>query len=45
MEKQLSADQRTKILKILQIRFEKNTLKHPDLEWLKIQHKLENADL
>ena len=37
----LSADQQDALLKVLQIRFEKNMQRHADLDWNKIQSKLE----
>ena len=39
---QLSHEQQTDLLKILKARFEKNTHRHPKLEWSKIQSKLES---
>jgi hypothetical protein len=37
----LSPDQQDALLKVLQIRFEKNMQRHADLDWNKIQSKLE----
>lgn len=37
----LSSDQQDALLKVLQIRFEKNMQRHTDLDWNKIQSKLE----
>jgi hypothetical protein len=39
--KALSREQRTELLKTLQARFAKNTNRHADLEWAKVQAKLE----
>lgn len=39
--KTLSSDQQDELLKVLQIRFEKNMQRHKDLDWNKIQTKLE----
>ncbi|RZJ49835.1 MAG: DUF4256 domain-containing protein [Flavobacterium sp.] len=39
--KTLSPDQQDELLKVLQIRFEKNMHRHKDLDWNKIQSKLE----
>lgn len=39
---QLSPEQQTTLLKILKVRFEKNSHRHPDLDWSKIQSKLES---
>lgn len=39
--KKLSSDQQDELLKILQIRFEKNMQRHKGLDWNKIQSKLE----
>jgi len=39
---QLSHEQQTEFLKVLKVRFEKNTNRHPDLQWNKIQSKLES---
>lgn len=42
MSKQvLSAEEKQELLKTLKTRFEKNMNRHPDLEWTKIQAKLE----
>jgi hypothetical protein len=41
-KKILSPEQSAELLKILQKRFEKNMHRHKDLEWSKIQIKLEN---
>src|SRR5687767_15940247 len=38
---QLSAEQRSELLRILKGRFEKNMKRHKGLEWIKIQEKLE----
>lgn len=44
-EKKLTAEQSKKLLEIIQSRFEKNMIRHKDLDWNKIQSKLEkNAD-
>lgn len=40
--KELTNDQRDKLLKILKTRFEKNMNRHKGLEWTKVQSKLEN---
>lgn len=45
MKKQLSINQKTELLLILKTRFEKNSKRHPGLNWEKIRTKLENADL
>jgi len=37
----LSSDQQDALLKVLQIRFEKNMQRHADLDWNKIQSRLE----
>lgn len=39
--KELSAEERTTLLNILKTRFEKNKNRHNDLEWTKVQAKLE----
>src|SRR5687768_13340446 len=39
--KELSAEGRTELLKTLKARFEKNLKRHKDLEWSKVQAKLE----
>lgn len=41
IKKELSAEQRGELLKILKERFEKNMNRHKSLEWAKIQTKLE----
>lgn len=41
MKNKLSEEQSQQLLKVLQIRFEKNMNRHKDLEWNKIQEKLE----
>ena len=41
MKKKLPAEQQQEILKVLQIRFEKNMNRHKGLDWKKIQAKLE----
>ncbi len=38
----LSHEQQTELLKVLKSRFEKNINRHPNLEWSKIQSKLES---
>lgn len=40
-KKELSPEQRDEIIKVLKTRFEKNRNRHPNLEWTKIQSKLE----
>jgi hypothetical protein len=40
--KELSAEQREELLKILKIRFEKNTERHKGLDWAKVRTKLES---
>jgi hypothetical protein len=40
-KKELSAEQRSTLLKVLKERFEKNRNRHPALEWAKVQEKLE----
>ena len=42
VEKELSAEHRDKLLKILKTRFEKNMVRHKGLNWSKIQTKIEN---
>jgi hypothetical protein len=42
MKKELSAKQREELLHTLKARFEKNMNRHKDLEWAKVQAKLEN---
>ena len=41
-KKELSPEQREKLLKALKARFEKNMNRHKDLEWIKVQEKLED---
>jgi hypothetical protein len=44
-KKELSPEQREELLRVLKGRFEKNTNRHKDLEWTKVQAKLEaNAE-
>ena len=44
-KKQLSAEQREQLLRILKARFDKNAKRHQGLEWAKVQAKLEaNAE-
>jgi Protein of unknown function (DUF4256) len=44
-KKDLSREQRDELLRALKARFEKNMNRHKDLEWAKIQAKLEaNAE-
>ncbi len=43
-KKELSIAQREELLKTLKDRFEKNSNRHPDLEWTKVQAKLEDDD-
>lgn len=45
MKKELSTDQQKEILGILKHRFEKNVNRHPDLDWDKIQTKLEKEEV
>src|SRR5215470_347416 len=40
-KKELSAKQREELLRVLQVRFEKNMNRHKGLEWTKVQAKLE----
>jgi len=40
-KKKLSSEQREELLKVLKARFEKNMNRHKDLEWAKVQAKLE----
>jgi hypothetical protein len=40
MKKKLSADQEKELLNILKSRFEKNTKRHKDIDWMKVQEKL-----
>ena len=42
-KKEITAQQKDELLDILKVRFEKNTKRHPDLKWQKVQKKLENA--
>lgn len=45
IKKELSRDQREQLLKTLQSRFAKNMARHPNLEWTKVQARLEaNAE-
>jgi len=39
--RELSAEQREELLKLLKIRFEKNPNRHKGLEWAEVQAKLE----
>ena len=41
-KKELSSEQQLELLKILKVRFEKNMNRHKDLEWNKVQTKLES---
>ena len=41
IKKKLSPEQHTELLKVLKARFEKNMKRHKDLEWTKVQAKLE----
>ncbi len=41
-KKELSPEQREKLLKALKARFEKNMNRHKDLEWIKVQEKLKD---
>lgn len=41
-EKELSPEQREELLKVLKARFENNMNRHQDLEWSKVQEKLED---
>ncbi|MEY4875487.1 MAG: hypothetical protein RL708_636 [Bacteroidota bacterium] len=43
MKKELSSKQREELLNILKARFEKNSTRHKDIEWVKVQAKLETA--
>ena len=44
-KKELSREQREELLKALKARFEKNMNRHKDLDWAKVQAKLEaNAE-
>src|SRR2546421_12718280 len=40
-KKELPAEQREELLKVLKARFEKNMDRHKDLEWAKVKAKLE----
>ena len=40
-KKELTTEQQHKLLKTLKDRFEKNTLRHTDIEWSKVETKLE----
>ena len=40
-EKKLSPEQQQELLKALKIRFEKNMVRHKDIEWTKVQAKLD----
>jgi hypothetical protein len=40
-KKELSPDQREELLRVLKARFEKNMNRHKDLEWAKVQAKLD----
>jgi hypothetical protein len=40
-EKELSPEQRDELLSTLKARFEKNMKRHPDLDWTKVQARLE----
>lgn len=42
-KKKLSPEQRDALLKVLKARFEKNMNRHRDVEWTKVQKKLESA--
>lgn len=43
--KKLSQEQQNDLISILKIRFEKNKTRHPEIEWSKVQEKLEaNSD-
>ncbi|MCB0707382.1 MAG: DUF4256 domain-containing protein [Saprospiraceae bacterium] len=41
IKKNLSPDQQAKLISVLKTRFEENRQRHPDIEWAKIQTKLE----
>lgn len=43
-KKQLTAEETEALISILKVRFKRNSKLHPDLEWNKVQQKLENAD-
>ncbi|MCR8846433.1 DUF4256 domain-containing protein [Paenibacillus sp. SC116] len=40
-KKELSLEQHEELLKLLKVRFEKNMIRHADLEWANVQAKLE----
>jgi hypothetical protein len=40
-KKELSPEQRIELFRVLKARFEKNMIRHKDLEWAKLQEKLE----
>src|SRR3984885_6610333 len=40
-KKQLSSEQKKEILGVLKTRFEKNRKRHKDIDWVKVQAKLE----
>ncbi len=42
-KKQLTIEETEALITILKLRFEKNTKRHPELEWSKLQHKLEKT--
>ncbi|MDB5156207.1 MAG: hypothetical protein JWR50_914 [Mucilaginibacter sp.] len=42
-KKELSAGQQEELLSVLKTRFEKNSNRHKDLEWFKVQAKLETS--
>ena len=42
-KKKLTAEQSTELLKVLKARFEKNMIRHKDLNWEIIQSKLEKS--
>jgi hypothetical protein len=44
-KKELSSEQREVLLKTLKSRFEKNKNRHKDLEWNKVQEKLDTEDM
>ena len=43
LEKELSPEQREELLRALKVRFEKNMNRHNNLEWPKVQAKLESS--
>ena len=43
MKKELSVELRNELLNTLKARFEKNSNRHKDIEWVKVQAKLETA--